>query len=674
MPKKLPIALRGGTTAQWTARDVVLDVREPGVNIDTGSFKIGDGTSKWSELPDYRNGKFSKVITVSKDDKFADFNCADAVYGGSDAACIQAAIDYCATHSIIELWIFDGTYIISTQIIGSSDINIRGFGDVILQSNSLSNDIIRLSGSVLKTVTGSDVIAGATSITVSDTTGISAGFLVLITDNVIWGDGADYPNLKTGEMHDILSVSGSTINFVDGLLHNYTSDADLTAVVITPIKINIENVTFRGTSDTASKGHISLTYVKDSTITNCNFDKGGLRSIEFDNSYMCTVKECKISNCLDANYGYGIVVNDASAHIEVYTNKIDNCRHAFASGGYQVKGQPRDLSVFQNELSGSTISHVVDAHPGVESISVYSNTIHCNGRYAFSSGAAWSSFGNNKVYDGFGASIRGSTKNIYYSVENNEFYRCGYAFDTYMTTCSQKKVSIKNNKMYVSLYYIALINNCETIEISGNSIDKTTIEYGLYLKNITNGIVSSNFIQNPHRSAVRLYNCANLIISNNVFENCNTAGLTGLSYESGISLELCTNNKINGNVIRDSAGKMRYAVREYTGSNNNLINNNFFSGSTVKNVDTLGSATIVQNNIGHKTENTGSATLLLNTTSVTVSHGLAATPTRVQLTPTFSTQGISYYVPTASRTATTFDIVMLSAPTADVTFDWRAEA
>ncbi|NBT47878.1 MAG: hypothetical protein EBT07_08695, partial [Actinobacteria bacterium] len=46
------IQLRRGTAAQWTSNNtVVLFAGEPGVESDTGKFKIGDGSTQWGSLP-----------------------------------------------------------------------------------------------------------------------------------------------------------------------------------------------------------------------------------------------------------------------------------------------------------------------------------------------------------------------------------------------------------------------------------------------------------------------------------------------------------------------------------------------------------------------------------------------------------------------------------------------
>jgi hypothetical protein len=45
--------LRRGTSAVWAASNPVLHKGEPGLELDTGKFKIGDGYTLWSDLPYY---------------------------------------------------------------------------------------------------------------------------------------------------------------------------------------------------------------------------------------------------------------------------------------------------------------------------------------------------------------------------------------------------------------------------------------------------------------------------------------------------------------------------------------------------------------------------------------------------------------------------------------------
>jgi hypothetical protein len=49
------IQYRRGTAAEWTAANPVLAVGEPGYEIDSGNFKVGNGIAHWDDLP-YNSG------------------------------------------------------------------------------------------------------------------------------------------------------------------------------------------------------------------------------------------------------------------------------------------------------------------------------------------------------------------------------------------------------------------------------------------------------------------------------------------------------------------------------------------------------------------------------------------------------------------------------------------
>ncbi len=68
----------------------------------------------------------------------------------------------------------------------------------------------------------------------------------------------------------------------------------------------------------------------------------------------------------------------------------------------------------------------------------------------------------------------------------------------------------------------------------------------------------------------------------------------------------------------------------------------------------------------------GSATVTAGDTTVNVTHGLGTTPARVQLTPTASWVGTTWYV--SAKGATTFTITLSASIGTNITFDWRASA
>lgn len=185
--------------------------------------------------------------------------------------------------------------------------------------------------------------------------------------------------------------------------------------------------------------------------------------------------------------------------------------------------------------------------------------------------------------------------------------------------------------------------NCDRVTISGNSIQSKSA--GVSMASVNNAVVSNNVLEteyvgtNPNdRANVRLYNSANVIIESNVMKRKGGTPLAENIYIHGT----LTGSRISGNN---------------------------FSEATVA-IATIEADTKVQNNIGYITENSGIATITAGQTLVDVTHGLAATPTRVQLTPTTDTAGKRYWVST--KGATTFTITIDSAHTANISFDWRA--
>jgi len=45
------IQLRRDTEEAWNTNNPVLALGEPGINLDTGQIKIGDGVTNWNSLP-----------------------------------------------------------------------------------------------------------------------------------------------------------------------------------------------------------------------------------------------------------------------------------------------------------------------------------------------------------------------------------------------------------------------------------------------------------------------------------------------------------------------------------------------------------------------------------------------------------------------------------------------
>lgn len=71
----LPIRLRRGTEAEWTASDPTLALGELGLTSDTHRIKVGDGVLAWTALPwvdDYGQTTVSGVVAVDADYEITD--------------------------------------------------------------------------------------------------------------------------------------------------------------------------------------------------------------------------------------------------------------------------------------------------------------------------------------------------------------------------------------------------------------------------------------------------------------------------------------------------------------------------------------------------------------------------------------------------------------------------
>jgi len=87
-------------------------------------------------------------------------------------------------------------------------------------------------------------------------------------------------------------------------------------------------------------------------------------------------------------------------------------------------------------------------------------------------------------------------------------------------------------------------------------------------------------------------------------------------------------------------------------------------------ISLVGVNNVVKNNEGYATENSGTATISAGSTSVTVEHGLASTPSKVIVTP-IGDPGDRWWV--ANVGSSSFEIHVATAPSADIKFYWTAE-
>ena len=163
-----------------------------------------------------------------------------------------------------------------------------------------------------------------------------------------------------------------------------------------------------------------------------------------------------------------------------------------------------------------------------------------------------------------------------------------------------------------------------------------------------------------------------IIIKGNLFlNNGEVGGQAHIYVNGGVTGLLISNNLF---IDDRSPTKTEYGIyiTNTNGDNDGLIYlNKILNVATAKIYFAVSQPNvIVRNNQGYITENSGVATIPAGSTSVTVSHGLASAPKNVKVTP-IGDPGDRWWV--ANVGDMSFDIVVASAPTADISFYWEAE-
>jgi parallel beta-helix repeat protein len=180
--------------------------------------------------------------------------------------------------------------------------------------------------------------------------------------------------------------------------------------------------------------------------------------------------------------------------------------------------------------------------------------------------------------------------------------------------------AITNNNSHYGL--IAASNGAAAYEVKIIGCTSKGNVRGIYTSNATTGSQNDTAIIGNNASGnsqwgIGLSGVNNSTILGNISKN----------NQYGIILSgTCNNNLISGNRCYDdqSVKTQLYGIAD---SDNNTIVNNDLTGNKNGAITTPGASSIIRNNKGYVTENSGTATINSGSTSITVSHGLSATPT-----------------------------------------------
>lgn len=364
--------------------------------------------------------------------------------GVDDSTYILGAVEAVSDGGTVKL---NGSFVCTTQIAITKSVHIIGEPGAKITYNTPGSPLFYGSAATVSSAVSlaANANARASSITVSDASGVSADQLILIYDNAIWNP-TNYATWKTGELHKVKSVSGNVITLVDTLVNAYTTANSAACKVASAPTVVFRDIVLESTNSTASGRGISLYFCKDSKIENCMITGFGLYAINLDECYNTTISHCTISKCEYSGYGYGICINDACAFIDIHANHIHSCRHCITHGGYGEIGQIRESLVRGNSLTGVADLAVLDAHPVVESIIVSNNTIITPNTYDPNAyiGSKHAIITGNRFVGG-SLTPRGNITGCNWVISNNLLLNSGYGFKANSTGYTWAKVSFIGN-------------------------------------------------------------------------------------------------------------------------------------------------------------------------------------------------------------------------------------
>lgn len=193
----------------------------------------------------------------------------------------------------------------------------------------------------------------------------------------------------------------------------------------------------------------------------------------------------------------------------------------------------------------------------------------------------------------------------------------------------------------VSAVFLTRVESCRVEGCWIHNVAQGGTNAGIYVRYSNNVAIRGNMIYDNRYAGIFLRKGANDIISNNWFRhNHRAVYLRDHSYgivegnqivSGGEGVRMYGNasdNIIQGNLIKDNYEEA-IAVIHNECENNFLIDNYLIDN--VAQVWDDGTGTIIRHNEGYRTENKGMAGVVNGTY---IHHGLASTPTLVQLTPT----------------------------------------
>ena len=662
-----------GTTSPSFKLDVNGNIRAQGGELYltgiTSSSSTTEGTiyydSDDDQLKVYANGKWqadrntATLIVAASDSKNKEK--ADYVADGTaDNVEIQAAIDALPSGGG-RVVLLEGTFNVATSITVGSNTTIQGQGfstKVVATASPAYTMIIK----------NSDDANGNTRIVVKDmfldgskpdtTCPATAGGLVSflkvsygLIDNIWAQNGYEYGVEISASNDVVLSNSFFYANCDDGvsISDGANSRNDTAGASVSKHIVLLNNTAWGQTLAT--------------NVSNAGFEvEDGVSEV--------TLQGNRAYNNGIGGSADGFTAKTHSGEVQPFNIKfIGNIAMNNTSGGFRVL-DANNITFIGNTADGNAGNYIIGSSASTSSRIVLDGNIGRNSTIMDVSiaGASWTYYnqdilianhiatgsGGDGIYVSYAKDVEISNARI----SNCEATRAGiyapYARGT--LKISGGRITTCKNGVYIDA--ASPLN----LHVTGVDMFALTSHYMSVGVGINPVLIEGNHLRGTTGSShgMVIY-AADAVIINNTIED-SPSGYIGLYVRAN-------NITVQGNYIKNNYD----GVYVYTGITGTRILDNYLTGNSHSQI-AFDSGTLVntflRNNIGYKTENSGTTTVTTGQTTVDVTHSLGTTPTRIQLTPTTDTAGKRYWV--SAKGATTFTITIDSTHTSDILFDWRA--
>src|SRR5665648_756797 len=197
------VQLRRGTAAEWTAANPILLVGEMGLEIDTGKWKAGDGSTAWTSLGYGQDGVDGKDL--------------EYLWDGTELG-VRKVGD--ATYTYVDL-------IGATGPTGQTGLT----GDTVLKTGASAGEIGKLS--VVRTAIDTDVMVSLVGY--NNVNALDLAYDSLVVINITDTFGAGYE--PTASEMDMILTIGYTNSWFDGTVESLMNHKQLAQYTLGQIRL-----------------------------------------------------------------------------------------------------------------------------------------------------------------------------------------------------------------------------------------------------------------------------------------------------------------------------------------------------------------------------------------------------------------------------------------------------